>query len=138
MLWHGSTDLMDRRSDLLADLIVCLTRLRLPLDTLTLDLGLCLCRSEEIGCEFLTAHMIEDFFCWFQFFRRMDITRLHASVESHISIVRELTIVPHSRLLRGTREVLIVLSEVGSQLDSLFIIDEVLRYLLPVCLYSKI
>ncbi len=68
----------------------------------------------------------------------MDITGLHASVESHIPIIRELTIVPDSRPLRGTREVLVMLGKIIPQFDSLLILYEVICSLLPVCLYSKI
>ena len=138
MLGHRPTDLMDRRTDLLPDFIVRLTRTILSLDPLSLDLRFCLSGTEEIGCELLASHMIEDLLCRLESLPSMDIPRLHASIESHISIVCEFSIVPYSCLLRSTREIFIVLREVFPKLHSSLICEEMLRELLSVSLYSKV
>ena len=138
MLGHRATDLMDRRTDLLSDFVVCLTRTRLSLDPLSLDLRLCLSRTEEIGCELFTSHMIEDLLCRFELLPSVNISRLHASIESHIPIVCEFSIVPDSCTLGGTREIFIVLGEVFPKLDSPLICEEIFRELLPMSLYSEV
>ena len=138
MLRHRPTDLMDGRTDLLPDFIVCLARACLSLDPLSLDLRFCLSRTEEVGCKLLTSHMIEDLLCRLEFLPSMDISRLHTSIEPHISMICEFSIVPDSRLLRSTGEIFIVLGEVFPKLHSPLICEEMLREFLPMRLYSEV
>lgn len=138
VFWHGTADLRNSRADLLPDIIVCFTCLILTLDSFTLDLCFCLGRSEEICGKFLTSHMIEDFLCRFQFFLCMDFSCSSSSIESHISKIRELTIIPYSCLFRGTCETLIMFSEFFTKIDSLLIFYEIIWNLLSMGLYSEI
>ena len=129
---------MDRRAYLLSDIIVCLACSILSLDSLTLDLCLCLCCTEEIRCELFASHMVEDFLCRFQILPSMDVSRLHAPVESHISVVCEFSIIPYSCILCRTRETLIMLCEFFPQIHSFLVLYQIIRYLLSMSLDSEV
>lgn len=138
MFWHRPANLSDSRTNLLPDLIVSLARWLLSLYAFSFDFCFCLSRAEEIGCELFTSHMIKYFFGRFEFLCSVDITSSSPAIESHISEIRKLPIVPDNSLFRGARETFILYREFTSELHSFPIREEGFRNLLLMCLNREI